>query len=172
MSTDSERRAKARLASKLWREQNPEKHAAAQARYRAKQKALGDGVYDEYMRTARAKWKAENRDKHREAQRAHRFEVRREILTLLQGSASCKRCGMTDLRCLQIDHIHGSGRNDARTRQGTTNMWALRNWIAENPKEAKKRYQVLCANCNWIKRYENFEWYAGSSAAAEAEKVE
>lgn len=29
--------------------------------------------------------------------------------------------------------------------------------IQDNPEEMRRRFQLLCANCNWIKRWENHE---------------
>lgn len=65
----------------------------------------------------------------------------------------CKRCGFSDERALQIDHINGGGVQELRN----TPSYARYRWIRDNPEEAKKKYQVLCANCNWIKRHENNE---------------
>lgn len=105
-------------------------------------------------RASRQKWKANNRDVHREAQRQHRYEVRREILDLLGGQV-CKHCEYSrDWRALQVDHINGGGKHDVRTSGGNTNLWASRNWIIEHPNDARLIYQVLCANCNWIKRFD------------------
>jgi hypothetical protein len=58
----------------------------------------------------------------------------------------------TDLRCLQIDHIHGGGREHFRKRS----TYGI---IADVIKDIdrKSKYQLMCANCNWIKRFENNE---------------
>lgn len=48
-----------------------------------------------------------------------------------------------------------------------TNQWALRGWIKANLDDAKNLYQVLCANCNWIKRYENGEHPGGMKVKKE-----
>ena len=58
------------------------------------------------------------------------------------------RC--SDERCLQIDHIHGVW-NEPR-KVGCL----LYEDILYNP-ESSKIYQLLCANCNWIKRAEKNE---------------
>jgi membrane protein involved in colicin uptake len=140
-----EQKAKAAAEMRAWRAANPEKWKAIAA-------------------PARAKWKAENRDEHRECQRNHRRAVRAEILDLL-GSLKCAHCGYADdWRALQVDHINGGGRKDSRTSGGNSNLWSLRNWIKANPEEAREKYQVLCANCNWIKRHENGEQPGGRIA--------
>jgi hypothetical protein len=132
-----EKRRRAREAQKRYRERNPERWAAI-------------------SRKSRGKWKRNNRGEHREMQRAHRYTVRLEILELLGGARCCK-CGFTDWRALQIDHIHGNGKGDSMTKGGNTNLWSLRGWLKNHPEESRGIYQVLCANCNWIKRHESGE---------------
>lgn len=57
-----------------------------------------------------------------------------------------------NVRCLQIDHVRGNG---AKWRK----VFGSRNYsrIYEEIQKGSKDYQVLCANCNWIKRYTNKE---------------
>ena len=79
------------------------------------------------------------------AQRAQFKRLRQEILVLL-GNA-CKRCGFDDARALQIDHIRGGGALEKK-KIGTHTMY--RKII----RDGGIGYQILCANCNWIKRAE------------------
>lgn len=74
---------------------------------------------------------------------------REDVYTLL--SPVCRRCGFTDRRALQIDHINGNGKSDRK--QFTSQSLYLKH-ILEVSGEG---YQILCANCNWIKRAENRE---------------
>lgn len=76
---------------------------------------------------------------------------RKRIIDALGGK--CIRCGFTDIRALQIDHVNGHG---GRERKSTINFSHDRyeRMIMEN----KDRYQILCANCNWIKRVEKGEY--------------
>lgn len=67
----------------------------------------------------------------------------------------CVRCGFDDMRALQIDHIRGGG-----TALGKTGMKGYRLWRSILGGEITD-YQVLCANCNWIKRCENKEVHGG-----------
>lgn len=62
----------------------------------------------------------------------------------------CKMCGFTDKRALQIDHVHGGG--SAETRIFGTGVDYYRQMF-----QHIEDYQILCANCNWIKRAENQE---------------
>ena len=63
----------------------------------------------------------------------------------------CSRCGFSDTRALQIDHVNGGGVQELR-RLGYKEFL----WRVVDPAFSKD-YQVLCANCNWIKRDENRE---------------
>jgi hypothetical protein len=60
--------------------------------------------------------------------------------------------GCTDRRCLQIDHINGDGTKDRKLHK--TNLYQYYKTILE---DVTGRFQLLCANCNWIKRYTNKE---------------
>ena len=57
---------------------------------------------------------------------------------------------LTDIRCLQIDHINGNGKKEYKKWHSTSTY--LRH-ILKNIDD----YQLLCANCNWIKRKINKE---------------
>lgn len=80
--------------------------------------------------------------------------VRLQILEKLGNK--CVRCSFSDIRALQIDHINGGGKKEILAFKGN-----FRNYYKNIRKNVKsgdlKKYQLLCANCNWIKRYENKE---------------
>jgi hypothetical protein len=59
---------------------------------------------------------------------------------------------IADIRCLQIDHINCGGCKEVR-KKGKSYLRV----VLEKIKSGSKDYQLLCANCNWIKRYENKE---------------
>jgi hypothetical protein len=66
------------------------------------------------------------------------------------GGQRCVRCGYdTDMRVLHFDHKHGGGLAEKR-RLGVVAMYHR---MIEHPDD----YQVLCANCNWIKKFDNNE---------------
>ena len=71
-----------------------------------------------------------------------------QIHNLLGGK--CKHCGEKDPRVLQIDHVYGDGAQERR--EGLTRMQLYRSIERET-----KRYQLLCANCNWKKREKDFK---------------
>lgn len=70
--------------------------------------------------------------------------------------SKCEKCGITDKRVLQIDHIKGDGEKERRGKNRiSSNKFCKK--VLSTPKG--KEYQLLCANCNWIKKYENEEYY-------------
>jgi len=71
--------------------------------------------------------------------------------------------GCDDLRCLQIDHKHGNGREAALIAGNTYQHYKE----MLNDPDKHEKYQVLCANCNWIKRRENNETAGGSKPSSE-----
>ena len=80
-------------------------------------------------------------------------KLRKQVLDLLGGI--CKRCGIDDVRVLQIDHIAGNGYKEMRE-----NGWCggrAHRYYRHILEVSGEGYQVLCANCNWIKRYEKNE---------------
>jgi len=83
----------------------------------------------------------------------YRRKLRQSLIILMGGK--CVRCGESDWRCLQIDHVNGDGNKDRNQRNNYTKYFK---GIIEEVKTGSKRYQLLCANCNWRKVYENKEW--------------
>lgn len=67
----------------------------------------------------------------------------------------CQRCGNKDPRVLQVDHINGGGKRIRReTGQNNAYYYLL---LKMDDDELRSKYQLLCANCNCIKRYESSE---------------
>lgn len=80
----------------------------------------------------------------------YRKKLRDAVYELL--GKKCNLCGFDDVRALQVDHINGGG---SKERKNTTrNLNAV---IIESIIKKENRYQLLCANCNWIKRSINNE---------------
>lgn len=82
------------------------------------------------------------------------LELRMKVVDKLGGKCSNPNCavigGMRDIRALQIDHVHGGGVREFRTLRNTQ-------FLKKVLSDTEGNYQLLCANCNWIKRYENNE---------------
>ena len=86
----------------------------------------------------------------KQTQKARLAQRRVSLLTLLGGE--CARCGENDHRCLQIDHVDGGGCHE-RHLDGHKSYAIADAWSGG----LEGKYQVLCANCNWKKRYEQNE---------------
>jgi hypothetical protein len=86
----------------------------------------------------------------------NRILLKNKLFDLL--GKKCQKCGFDDIRALQFDHINGQGGKDYIRLSGKRSATAgYYKYYVEHPEEAKKNLQVLCANCNWIKRTENNE---------------
>lgn len=98
-------------------------------------------LYYKY-RTEKLAWQKENHKKERI-----------KFLKMV-GGCKCRICGHDDWRALQIDHVYGDGAEERRKygSKGISRKEQSR-LIKENP----EKYQILCSNCNWIKKYENKE---------------
>ena len=97
------------------------------------------------------------RIRNRRYKRADSEDRRKEYAQLKQQifnhyGNQCTRCSFTDPRALQIDHINGGGLAERRSK-GSNGISRLKR-VLQNPAQ----YQLLCANCNWIKRVENREY--------------
>lgn len=80
-------------------------------------------------------------------------ERRARLIAHLGGK--CVRCGFSDSRALQIDHVNGDGHKLWRKPRNASA------YFKEVMGDKEGRFQLLCANCNWIKRAENNETALG-----------
>jgi len=126
----------------------------AQQRYRARHREELKQKTKEYYRRTREerlayyrKWREANRELHRE----YHHKLMREIKELLGNK--CVKCGFSDTRALQIDHLNGGGSKFRKNVRGRRYYKNILDAILAGSKE----YQLLCANCNVIKRYERGE---------------
>jgi len=81
--------------------------------------------------------------------KARRTALKEQIFDKL-GHA-CSRCGFSDKRALQIDHVFGGGNQEHAEIKNSDKF--MKKVLAD----AEGLYQILCANCNWIKRMEKLE---------------
>jgi hypothetical protein len=79
------------------------------------------------------------------------YQYRTQVLELL--GTECSKCRFADRRALQIDHVAGGGYTERKTIPSGSR---LHRYILSGKADLKK-YQILCANCNWIKKFENNE---------------
>jgi hypothetical protein len=87
-----------------------------------------------------------------------RANARNELVDLLGGRCANKKCrwlnrdktfGCTDKQILQVDHVFDDGFIDRKVK-GPYSYWRR---VLDEVKNGSKRYQLLCANCNWKKRW-------------------
>lgn len=92
-------------------------------------------------------WKLRNPERVAEynAQNLSKQQIRRRLAIDMLGGQCC-RCGFDDHRALQIDHVNGGGDEERRTIGPRG--------IVARVLRGEGDYQLLCANCNWIKRWE------------------
>ena len=109
------------------------------------------------------RYTAANREKHREAVRrsatksdkvvkrryARESVSKFRLYALMLHGGRCERCGNNDSRVLQLDHINGGGTAHNRKVKPLG--------VAKAALRTPELFQVLCANCNWIKRFDNNE---------------
>ena len=112
-----------------WRKANPEKARLAERRDRGR---LSQG----------------RKQQIKDYRRRREQELRRQVLELLGDK--CAACGFSDIRALEIDHIDGGG------YRAKLHVSVLRRY--KNILEARgEGRQLLCANCNQIKKHVNKE---------------
>lgn len=75
----------------------------------------------------------------------HRLEIKKRCFYLLtEGDIRCKRCGIEDIDVLTIDHVYDDGADDRKQHKSTIQL----QYAIINGGKDRRRYQVLCANCN------------------------
>ena len=100
----------------------------------------------------RVKHWQELRDREREQGRRYYYKIRNKSYELLGDK--CIKCGNVDRRVLQIDHIDGGGNSRKIINRGGQGRSKR---ILNEIEAGSNKYQLLCANCNIIKKHENEE---------------
>jgi len=120
-----------------YREQNKERRSAWNKAYREHDIEAWNKKGRDYYKTSREK-----------VLKRHQI-LRFKVLQKLGNK--CVRCGFDDWRALQVDHVKNNGHEERKKLRPRE----LYEKILELPKdELEENYQLLCANCNWIKKYE------------------
>lgn len=114
--------------------------------------------YKKYQQSSKGKKAAQKGVKKYES------KIKKEAYYLLGNRCANPDClvpgGCADIRCLQLDHIDGGGSRERREK-GFRRVSGSYREIIKNPKLVGIKYQLLCANCNWIKRVEEREFGGG-----------
>src|ERR1700691_1366839 len=128
-------RESARRRAEKWRKANP---------HYAQMYQRGDKA-----RAYKLAWKKRHPEYPRQVWRR-----RRERVFAIYG-AVCVKCGFADKRALQLDHVQDDGHKHRITRKdGRRTTDCKRAWTEAAKGYQPDKFQILCANCNWIKREE------------------
>jgi len=129
-------------------------------------KAMRDGFHNqckaceklyksEYQKYYHEKFPEKDREYHSQSL----TKIRMKIIESLGKKCSNPKCLVpgrcTDLRCLQIDHKNGLGSLERKTKRKSVFLYYK--YILKEIEKGSKNYQILCANCNWIKKCERKE---------------
>lgn len=101
-----------------------------------------------YMKTANQRYKEAHPGRSNELNKIIQLRARTAAIEILGGK--CCKCGFTDLRALQIDHVNSNAKTDKKG-------YSLHKKVIQATLNNDNQYQLLCANCNWIKRWTNDE---------------
>ncbi len=105
-------------------------------------------------------WQTTDPQRYRDYARKADQKLRQQVIAHLGGK--CKRCGFCDWRALQIDHVEGGGNKELKA------ITSRRAYYRKVLADVSGLYQLLCANCNWIKRYEAGEFDVKGTNPTEA----
>lgn len=126
-----------------YRQNNPEQKHQSDIAYRKRNR--------EKIRAKNKIYYRENIEQYAKIRLAWGLALKQEVMTVYsKGVPQCVRCGYSDIRALSIDHINGKGSVHRRMINNTTYRWLKKQGFPEG-------YQVLCMNCQFIKRIENRE---------------
>jgi hypothetical protein len=101
------------------------------------------------LSTPDERWRKRNPDKVK-THNAKRKQLRLDIINLLGNK--CSNCGYIGL-AIQIDHVNGGGNKERKTSKGKVGVsYGYYKRIKDKILKGSKEYQLLCANCNFIKR--------------------
>lgn len=139
----AENRDKILERNRKWARENPEKEKAGRKKRYEKNK--------EHISRRTKEYYLEHRDYYRSLNRLNFQNARIRALHHLNPDMICENCEMDDVRVLTVDHKNNDGCKERR-KKGTYTIYKE---IVEMPvEEARKKYQVLCRNCNWISHME------------------
>lgn len=96
-------------------------------------------------------YRRKNPDIIRDVNRRCNEKIRLDVISHYSPSMVCVKCGFSDVRALTIDCINGGHKKLDKAGGGST-FWRMlkRNGYPDG-------FQVLCMNCQFIKRRENHE---------------
>jgi hypothetical protein len=141
----------------LWIQENRSKARLYYETHREKIRAIAkqwDKDHPDIVKARHLRYRLKHPNYQREYVK-HKSQLRRLQLFDILKQHVCIKCACSDKRALTFDHINGKG--------GQTNlkMFGTRStryeYYIKHPDEFRREFQVLCANCNIIKKFENGE---------------
>ena len=153
---------KIKLNVQEWYKSNLDRKKHYDAIYYQNNKQWKDRQNNEYalshpediLKTKRRSYVKLNRESINKRRRSLVLEYRKQIIERLGGYV-CQRCKYNqDKRAIELDHVNNDGYKERKNRTGSY-MFYL--YYYSNPDIAQTRLQILCANCNRIKKYERLE---------------
>ena len=85
----------------------------------------------------------------------------RDLIFKHLGQNKCQMCGFRDKRAFTLDHIHDDGYIDKKNYKSEGGVVIFKKY-AHDPELARKKLQVLCMNCNFIKEVERKKRISGN----------
>lgn len=117
---------------------------------------LGEEAYRKLKLAYNRQFRKNNPEKTRQYSRTKTTNTKRRAFALY--GSKCKKCEFTDSRALQIDHINGVPEG-LRRMPANPHRGGIKLYMAIlSGRYPMSDFQLLCANCNWIKRFENKEY--------------
>lgn len=97
----------------------------------------------EYLRKYRKIWEEKNPERTKKKYLKYHANLRKKAINIL-GGPKCSNCGCTVFEILEINHLNGGGRKEARSGKATFSY--LRDII--HGRVDVKKYDILCRVCN------------------------
>lgn len=139
-------------ANKKWRLRHPKEFKEQARQYCLKHRIKLNEYRNNWQKTERGKILRYNNHLR------NNKKLRVEVITKLGGKCanpynidhSAFEQEQDYIHCLQVDHINGGGQKERKE----TSLHKIYHKILEHSED----YQLLCANCNWLKRWKKKEW--------------
>lgn len=110
--------------------------------------------HKEQIKIQSAKWHKDHPEQSKKASRKYRRKLMKELRQKIMEKLGnkCVKCGFSDIRALQIDHVHSGGTKERKE------IHDCKKYYDKILADMGGNYQILCANCNSIKISENGEY--------------
>lgn len=127
-----------------WRHRNPDKVRIHNSTRYAKNRESTLKAHKIWATRNKLKLRAYQHQWHLDTYNALKIQV------FTKYGGKCMRCGIDDIRVLCVDHVNGGGYRELSKKRGSGYYRIV---LADTT----GKYQILCHNCNWIKRFERRE---------------